>query len=203
MVYDINLMPTARRGETSRIGFRMVLLGIAVAAVLVVCFGIYPMQTKIRLLNKLQEQEQELLTYASVETDYIEASAEVSELTGTVQLLKDLHDNKKDINPILDQVEASMPKLVVIKTITIENGLVTIDGSSSNYKEIAQFIVNLRKVEDFKDVIFTSALVQEDSSLEDNKKETRYDFTVFTKYEFMDIIGEQAAAMITEGEAAN
>ena len=171
MVYDINLLPRGKRNESSKIGIRMLMVGILCAMILIGGFLFYPLRVKVSLMNKLRTQEQDIVNYAAVEEEYNAVSAEVARLNNLQSTLEELRASKKNISPLLDEIEECMPRQITLTSVQAENGLLTINGEAEIYKQIAQFMINLRGMKEAQSVTFTTATVEETTPGTDSLKQ--------------------------------
>ena len=76
----------------------------------------------------------------------------------------------------------------------LNTGLLTIEGTSLTYKEISQFMVNLRKQEDVLSVTFKDAAAQDEDD-ESAGQDQPQDFTIYVNLDVTDIIAEQLNAI--------
>ena len=190
MVYDINLLPKSKKNASGAFGFWMLFMGILCAAALIVFFFMFPLQQKILLMKKIQKQEEQLASYATVEEEYDALTAAVKDLNRRVTAIDRLRESKLLISIMLNDLEKSIPRNITASSITLEEGMLTIIGEASTYKEMAQFIVNLRALEKVEAVTFTNAIKQTSNSPESAKDKTRYNFTIYVRCAYHDILAE-------------
>jgi Tfp pilus assembly protein PilN len=212
MIYDINLVPKNKKNATGRSNFLIILIGLFTVVVLAVFFFLFPLQQKLSLMNQIRDRENELEAYSEVQTEYSTLVSEADQLNQILTTLASLKGSRVKMTTLMDDIEGCMPKNITMKSIKLEDGLLTIIGSASTYREISQFIVNLRKMEDVQDVTFTNATVEDDrngtESYQGYNMEQLYDFTIYINYDYKNIIAElqqkEQAAMneeVTDNEA--
>ena len=199
MVYDINLLPKNKNNESGGYVFLMALVGILSASILLVFFFLLPLQNRSNLMNQIKEKEEKLDSYAECDLEYTTVTKQLEKLNHLNTNLERLKANKKDIRPLLEAIGASMPEEIVLNDVSYEDGLLTLAGVSDTYNKIAQFMVNLRKLDEVQQVTFTTATKQESGISEENN----YDFNVYVRYNYADIIAEiqaEEANTTQEGE---
>ncbi len=197
MMYDINLIPQTKKNASGRINSTMIFIGLFCFVVLAVFFFYFPLQQKLSLNKQIQEKESEISSYANVEQEYITLADQADRLDRTAKALESLKSDRVKLTEVLNKIEKNIPKKVTVNSITLSEGLFTLEASSSTYKEISQFIVNLRGIEGVLSVTFSSAAAQEDSdassggsSANSYNKEQIHDFTIFVRYDMKDVISE-------------
>lgn len=203
MIYDINLLPNNKRNESNKIGFYMVLIGILCAVVVGIFFYFIPSQKKQALNNEIQAQEEKIASYADVEEEFNTLTDSVNKLNNTITVLEKLKASKTETSTWMNELEQSVPPKAKITSMVSKDGLLTIIGTCSTYREMAQFVVNLRAIEGVESVTFTNAVEQEDSTSE-NTTPQNYEFTINVRYTYSDIISdlqaEETAAAAQEEE---
>lgn len=201
MIYDINLLPKRKNkvsGKTLFTIFSFIILGIGVLAF----FGIYlPLNMKNQLSDKIKRQQRELQTYTANDVQFIELTEQINNLKQMISALDELKNNRFQGTKILDSIEESIPKNIVVESISLESNLLTLEALSPSYREIAQFVVKAREIEKVLDVKFTNAYLQPDTEEQAGNKEL-YRFQIFITLDAQDLITvlEQGS---TEAESGN
>ncbi len=194
MIYDINLVPKNKKNASGKINFLMLLIGLFGLVILAVFFFLFPLQQKLSLMKQIQDKEDELAAYSEVQTEYNTLVSEANKQNQILASLDLLKDSRVKMTTLMDDIEGCMPKNVIVKSIALEDGLITIIGSASTYKEMAQFMVNLRKMNGVIAVTFTNATAEEDANeTESNHSyslDQLYDFTIYVNYDIKNIIAE-------------
>jgi len=222
MIYDINLIPKAKKNVSSETIFITTTLSLCCIALLIY-FGFYlPIQQKYSLSKQISEQENELLSYSDTQEQYSSILNQVNEFIRTDLTLGTLKSSNLKMTKILNEIEKNIPKNVIVKTMTLEEGLLTIEGNAPSYQNIAQCIVKLRNMENVLGVTFTNAMkeetmgeasiekMNEENTVGEIPKESREgkdqlnNFTIYVNFNVMDVLTEllteQSAAMTTAGE---
>ncbi len=201
MVYDINLVPKAKKKEGSRYGFMMLFTGIFCILALVLFFFWFPVRSHIKLTNQIAAYNEQLREYNESEMEYQVVADQLQQLQSMTVDIATLKEGKKDVSTVLEGLAAAMPKDMEMSAISAENGLLTLSGTAQSYKDISRFMVQLRKIDKVEKVTFTSA-VRHDSTENLTLGSTAYDFTLFVQYEatVMPEISEQEAIGEQEGE---
>jgi len=176
MIYDINLIPKSYR-KISREALFVITLGFVCCVALTTFFGIYvPLQEKKELSSLIKEKESELLSFTDMEVEYILLLNQVDEISNSALTLESIKNSNLKMTQTLHDLEESIPKNIKIKGITLVDGILMIEGSSPTYKEISQFIVKIRNMEDVLGVTFTNATAEE--KLEDEDKGELHNFNM-------------------------
>jgi Tfp pilus assembly protein PilN len=208
MIYDINLVPKNKKNTSGKFNFLIMLIGLFTVVVLTVFFFLFPLQQKLSLMNQIQNCENEITAYSEVQTEYSSLVIAADHLNQILTTLNSLKGSRVKMTALMDDIEGCMPKNATMKSINLEDGLLTIIGSASTYREMAQFIVNLRNIEGVLSVTFTNATVEEDANGSESKQsyslDQHYDFTIYVNYDFKNIIAElqQNEQAAIEGEVA-
>ena len=188
MMYDINLIPQTKKNASGRINSTMIFIGLFCFVVLAVFFFYFPLQQKLSLNKQIQAKEEEITIYANVRGEYDTLSAQSDQLKQIALNLEHLREDKLKLTELINHVEESMPKSITANRIQLEEGLLTIEGSSSAYKDIAQFMVKMRQLEGVLSVAFMGATANEDleegdSNANDYKQDLPQSFTMSIRYD--------------------
>jgi len=176
MIYDINLIPKSYR-KISREALFVITLGFVCCVALTTFFGIYvPLQEKKELSSLIKEEESELLSFTDMEVEYIHLLNQVDEISNSALTLETIKNSNLKMTQTLHDLEESIPKNIKVKGITLGDGILMIEGSSPTYREISQFIVKIRNMEDVLGVTFTNATAEE--KLEDEDEGELHNFNM-------------------------
>jgi len=224
MIYDINLIPKVKKKASGEAVFITVSLCFC-CTVLLGFFGFYmPMQQKLTLEKQIFAQEKELQSYGNSLETYTTLLNRVDEVSQTDLMLNTLKSSALKMTKFMNDIEKNIPQSIVVKRMSLMNGLLEIEGSSPSYQDVAQYIVNIRNIENVLDVTFMSATKDEtmenvtmDTISEEGSSNVKSDYTknikgqvhnfslnvVLDELDVMSLLlGAQAAAIITEGEGA-
>lgn len=194
MIYDINLVPKNKKNASGKSNFLIVLIGLFTVIILAVFFFLFPLQQKLSLIKQINALENELTAYSEVQTEYSSLVREEDHYNQVLTALDSLKGSRRKVTTLLDEIEGGMPKNAVMKSLNLEDGILTIVSSATSYREMAQFIVKLRSLEGVLDVTFTNATAQEEEYGTAPKQgylmEQPYDFTLYVKYDYTDPIAE-------------
>jgi len=186
MIYDINLLPKNNRNTSKKIEQKMIFTGILFVIILVACFYLFPLQQKLFFNKKIQEQNNLIDSYASVQKNYSDLTDRINNINSNMSTLKSIRNDRKDLSALLNDIEKRIPSNTKLNSMQLEDGRLVIEGDTSTFKEIAQFIVNLRSSEEVEEVTFTTATKQEDNTVLATQK--LYSFTLNVKYKYSDIL---------------
>jgi Tfp pilus assembly protein PilN len=218
MMYDINLIPKARKrvsGESIFITFALCLCIIAISTY----FGFYlPLQQKYSLQKQITTQEMELESYANTQQIYTELSEQVDALNGEDILLNAIKSSDLKMTKLINDISENTPKGITLKSMILGDGKLTLEGLAPSYQEAAQYMVNLRGIENVQEVTILNAVKEENigedasqvngtpdtdvSNKKAAKPEELHSFTLYVSLNMMDILSEfltdQAAAETVE-----
>ncbi|RBP46672.1 PilN domain-containing protein [Garciella nitratireducens] len=112
----------------------------------------------IQKLGKVEERRLKISSYQKVITDH-------------KNLLKKLNDKKMDHFVFLEELEKTLPNEVILNNIFFtENNVFHIEGKTTNPNKIADFMVNLSKINGVKNVFLQNI----NYSLEDNNDKINF-----------------------------
>lgn len=197
MIYDINLIPKSKAKSSG--GFNAILLTVtAITAIALLLFGYYfPHQQKLHLRNRIENQEKALMASADAEEAFTSLKDRIQEINAADSMMDAIKSNSIRLTDMLSGIENSIPEDVVIQSITMEAGLLTIDGVTPGYTQIAAFIVNLRKQDKVLGVTLLGT--RNDTSLantnpkQDEASGETFEFTLYANYSYADVFDELAA----------
>jgi Tfp pilus assembly protein PilN len=212
MIYDINLIPKSKVKSSANLNAALLILFVASAALLVT-LGLYlPYQQKVSLKREIRNQEATLLTFTGTKDTYSSLQSQIEEVNGTDLLLDTIKSNNLKMTTILNNVENAIPKDIIISSMSLEAGMLTLVGTSPSYTEVAGFIVNLRKVDNVAGVAFMSASAEASAEAagSNNTQDAGqlFNFTVYVKFNVTDAFTgllalQQAAGNLTQEEVAS
>ncbi len=191
-MHDINLIPQAKRNAADKINSQMLFIGLFCFVVMAVFFFYFPLQEKLNLEKKIRTMEEEISSYANIQSEYITLTEQADRLERMTQDLESLKKNKVKYTEVMDLIEECLPKRISISGMRLDAGLLTLEGTSLTYREISQFMVNLRKQDNVLSVTFKDAAAQDEESTGQDQPQ---DFTIYVNLDVQDIIAEQLNAV--------
>lgn len=206
MIYDINLIPKSKVKTTGNTNTLLLLSALAAVVLLGILGFYFPFQQKLALENQITEQKSTLLSYSDTEETFTSLQNSLDEINTTNQMMDTIESNNLKITDMLNDIETNMPKNIVIKAMTLDAGMLTIEGISPTYTEVADFIVNLRNIENVGSVSFMSA--QQDTSIGqgtsqlDSSTKQLFNFTLYVKYNTEDALAQLIATQAKDVNAA-
>jgi Tfp pilus assembly protein PilN len=149
-------------------------------------FGFYlPFQSKNSLNRNLEGLQKELDTYSEVYTTYSDLLSQESKLEQDNLMMDNIENGSFSLTGFLKGLEEDIPENVTISSISLDAGLITIQGNTPSYENIAEFIVKLRKLEDVSNITFLNAVKNEEGqqnpaadAIKDNNTE-EYQYTLY------------------------
>lgn len=205
MIYDINLIPRAKKKASNESVLLMTILGICLISV-TLYFGVYiPINEKTSLEKQISVQEKELENFKKLEDTYLELLDQKVSIYATIATLDFIQDNKFEMTKIINYLEKEMPKAITLDKITLSGSVLNVEGTANSYREIAQFIIKLRKMDNVTNVTFLSAQAVDNESIQDEQQ----NFTIkveIVNYDTLDQIineAQNAGSTIQEEEAVS
>lgn len=201
MIYDINLIPKYKAKSAG--GSNTILLVITAAVVIaLLLFGYYfPYQEKLQLKNRIDRQEEALKACSDTEASFVSLQNGIEKINATDMMMDTIKSNPLRLTDMLNAIENSIPTDIIIRTMTLEAGMLTIDGTTPDYTKIAAFIVNLRKLEQVLGVTLLSAQTNpsgiSENPTQDEAAEQTFDFSIYVNYNDTDAL----AGLLATGEA--
>lgn len=154
---DINLIPKRNNIISAQMMFLVLLVSMG-SFILMGYYGLYlPLNEKKELNDKIKQSQEELLLYSDVEETYISLLDQINNLNNINTVFELIKSNSLKMTQIFKDFQKNIPKDIVINKISYTNGELLMEGLSPTYKELAQYIVNLRKLDYVLNVGFTSA----------------------------------------------
>jgi Tfp pilus assembly protein PilN len=173
--------------------------------VLSTVFGFYlPLQERNILSAQVREKEEELQAYSNTQEIYGTLMEQMTALSQTDLILDSIESNNLQMSNIMDNIESNIPEDIMINEMSLESGMITLEGTSLSFTEIASFIVKLRNMESVLEVSFLSAEEDEasmDEALEDSSLDQSFLFTIYVKLNVSDILSQINVGDGTEEEA--
>lgn len=193
MIYDINLISKSKKKASTNIIFVISLLSLFIITLLLF-YGLYlPIQQKNKLINKMEEQKEQLLYLTEEEKNYIELKSKIDEISRFDEMLSLIKSSNLKITEIIKSMEENIPSDIMVNSLVLSADMLTIEGKASSYQDIAEYIIKLRKIERVVDVNFINSLK------EDNKEDTNtvkiqpYKFTIYVRLNVSDILSDYLA----------
>jgi Tfp pilus assembly protein PilN len=184
MIYDINLIPKNDKKKSGSTTPMLITIGICS----LLCFGLFgyylPISEQWRLKSQIKEQEKQITEYVKTDEQFRKLTKQVCDETEKVAMLAALKSNSFKMSKIMDDIQTNIPKNINVNAITYQDGLLTIEAYSPTYKEIAQFIVNARKIENVQNIKFTSASKEDVDQGKKSKEMNR--FTIYLNLKMQD-----------------
>lgn len=197
MIYDINLIPKTKKKTSDE--------SILVTTILILClfilmgyYGVFvPLQNKYMIDKQIKAKEFELRAYSETLATYNTLLEQTSSLRETDMLLDSIKNDGLVMTELLNNIENSIPDKISFKRLNLTDNLLTVEATAPSYREVAQFIVKLRKFDQVENVIFMNAK-------SDNENQT-HDFTINITLNTTNIINslqEDLSSIDLEGEVA-
>ena len=154
---DINLIPKINGFVSTKTMIIVILASMCSFLMMGFCGVFLPLWEKNELNNKIMQKQEKLLLYSNVEVTYITLLDKINKLNNLNTVFESLKSNQNKMTEIFKDFQENIPDNITIHNISYSNEVLLMDGVSPSYKEIASYIVNLRKLEYVKNVGFTSA----------------------------------------------
>ena len=201
MSYDINLIPKSKKIISSKTKSIAIII-YAGSTILGLLFGLYlPLEQRSTLGSQVKQKENELSNYAGTGENYNLLLGQLDEIAQTDEILNSIKNGSLKATVVMKEIENNIPKSIRVKEMSLESGMLTIEGNADSFAEIAGFIVKLREIERVSEVSLISA-AEDDTSLTgdlagDNKAPV-YNFTVYVKLNVTDGIAQFAVENTNE-----
>ncbi|MDF2537650.1 MAG: hypothetical protein K0S76_671 [Herbinix sp.] len=161
MIHDINLIPRVKKKASGELTFITITLVLGLM-VLTIFYGFYlPMQQKNSLIAQITEQEAELLNYSGTQHLYLDLLNQVQNINNTDEIINTIKASNIEIAKFMRELEVNIPPKVIIKNMSLTDGILNMEGTAPSYKEIAQYIVNLRNMNSVYKVTLMGAKKEE------------------------------------------
>lgn len=161
----INLIPPKLKKEkdfrkTTGIFFtflNIILIVIIIVTSTCVAANYFYEQDSKKLQNQINDQQTALIKFSSLKS-------EVSTVNSKLDIINNIDSSRILWSNIVLELGRCTPAEVQIKTLTSSENKITIAGSAATRRDIAKFKEKLESSKNFKNVIFTSSSLTEESS---------------------------------------
>lgn len=114
-------------------------------------------------LKKSADIDTKLTALSDTAQRFEQGTQTKKKLLESVDMLKELNANKKDVAALIDQIQTACPQDITLKGIQFNSDAMSLDGLAKSDMEISSFAFILRGIDGFKDVTVTSTETVENS----------------------------------------
>jgi len=170
MKADLNLIPK----KEALISKKAIIIGALLTVIIVLVVGYFfvyiPKNEKDSILREIKNKKTEISSYDGLDEKQAELNKEKEELRKLIVAIDELKiKNVKLTNRIAD-IGKIIPVDVMLNTMSYNNGVMNITGTSPDMINISQFMVNLRNMDYVLDVSHsTSSFDNQSSYAEDDE----------------------------------
>jgi Tfp pilus assembly protein PilN len=170
MKADLNLIPK----KEALISKKAIIIGALLTVIIVLVVGYFfvyiPKNEKDSILREIKNKKTEISSYDGLDEKQAELNKEKEELRKLIVAIDELKiKNVKLTNRIAD-IGKIIPVDVMLNTMSYNNGVMNITGTSPDMIKISQFMVNLRNMDYVLDVSHsTSSFDNQSSYAEDDE----------------------------------
>lgn len=170
MKADLNLIPK----KEALISKKAIIIGALLTVIIVLVVGYFfvyiPKNEKDSILREIKNKKTEISSYDGLDEKQAELNKEKEELRKLIVAIDELKiKNVKLTNRIAD-IGKIIPVDVMLNTISYNNGVMNITGTSPDMINISRFMVNLRNMDYVLDVSHsTSSFDNQSSYAEDDE----------------------------------
>lgn len=170
MKADLNLIPK----KEALISKKAIIIGALLTVIIVLVVGYFfvyiPKNEKDSILREIKNKKTEISSYDGLDEKQAELNKEKEELRKLIVAIDELKiKNVKLTNRIAD-IGKIIPVDVMLNTMSYNNGVMNITGTSPDMINVAQFMVNLRNMDYVLDVSHsTSSFDNQSSYAEDDE----------------------------------
>lgn len=147
MKADLNLIPK----KEAIISKQTILIGALVAAFIFLVGGYFlvyiPKAEKDGILKEIKNKQIEIDSYAGLDEQHAQLSNEIAELKKLINAINELKIKNIKITDRIADIGEIIPVEIMLDNISYSNGLMNITGASPDMIQVAQFMVNLRKMD--------------------------------------------------------
>lgn len=170
MKADLNLIPK----KEALISKKAIIIGALLTVIILLVVGYFfvyiPKNEKDSILREIKNKKTEISSYDGLDEKQAELNKEKEELRKLIVAIDELKiKNVKLTNRIAD-IGKIIPVDVMLNTMSYNNGVMNITGTSPDMINISQFMVNLRNMDYVLDVSHsTSSFDNQSSYAEDDE----------------------------------
>lgn len=162
---DINLLPANENAEKMTRNLAIG-LGVLISLLLLAYFAIImPSMILSGLQSKADSAQNQIKLMAGADKDFNDRVAQRDELK---QMIDSLNSSVKDyLQPadLFDNLSRTCPDSITLTAVTQADDGLLLDGQATNDGEVAQFIVNLRTIQNFDRVVLVNVKDAENSQI--------------------------------------
>ena len=185
MKADLNLIPK----KEALISKKAIIIGALLTVVIVLVVGYFfvyiPKNEKDSILREIKNKKTEISSYDGLDEKQAELNKEKEELRKLIVAIDELKiKNVKLTNRIAD-IGKIIPVDVMLNTMSYNNGVMNITGTSPDMINVAQFMVNLRNMDYVLDVSHStlsfdnqSSYAEDDEDDIEDKRSYKFNLTV-------------------------
>ncbi len=185
MKADLNLIPK----KEALISKKAIIIGALLTVIIVLVVGYFfvyiPKNEKDSILREIKNKKTEISSYDGLDEKQAELNKEKEELRKLIVAIDELKiKNVKLTNRIAD-IGKIIPVDVMLNTMSYNNGVMNITGTSPDMINVAQFMVNLRNMDYVLDVSHStlsfdnqSSYAEDDEDDIEDKRSYKFNLTV-------------------------
>ena len=177
---DINLLPKKESSISTKNVAIISIISIVVLTLVGYFFVFLPNTEKKAIAREIEKKEEELTQYEGLDEEFIILQTEIKDLKDMLDAVDGITSNYVKITDKLEEIEDAIPVDIVLSSFSYGQELISISGKTPDYKKVAQFMVNLRKMEDVQSVNLHSIIHEEIEKK--GVKTIRYIFTIDVNY---------------------
>lgn len=195
MKADLNLIPK----KEAVISKQTIFIGVLLAAVIFLVVGYFfvyiPEAEKKSILNEMKDKQTEIDSYDGLDEQDAQLTKEITALKKLINAIDELKIKNIKITDRIADIGEIIPVEVMIDSISYSDGFMNITGTAPDMIQVAQFMVNLRKM-DYVLNVSSSGLnyVENNTTLlgvedeedneenEDNEDKSKYKFNLAVVY---------------------
>lgn len=185
MKADLNLIPK----KEALISKKAIIIGALLTVIIVLVVGYFfvyiPKNEKDSILREIKNKKTEISSYDGLDEKQAELNKEKEELRKLIVAIDELKiKNVKLTNRIAD-IGKIIPVDVMLNTMSYNNGVMNITGTSPDMINVARFMVNLRNMDYVLDVSHStlsfdnqSSYAEDDEDDIEDKRSYKFNLTV-------------------------
>lgn len=181
---DMNLLPKKEAGMSLHVLFFRSIISLVVLSVVGYYFVFLPNEEFFMVSKEIKDKQSEMASFAGIGEEYERLSNEITELKRRTLVIEELSNKNVKLTEKIDQIGNGMPVDISLEKISYENEVMKAVGISPDMELIAQFMVNLRKMDRVIGVELSSVGYDEENLVSDANNEEDLNIDTIEQYKF-------------------
>jgi Tfp pilus assembly protein PilN len=161
---DINLLPKNNKSKTFLVYLSVILGVLLLTAVFFFAGILLPLHIRSSLSSKIERNKTEISKYEMIEAEFTSLQSKLNDLIEKNNIFPELEKTQRKMTSLFENIQKASPTSIKLTYISTDKKGVHMEGTVSSDREVAQLVVNLRKIKDFSEVIINEIYHQQETN---------------------------------------